>query len=117
MQTRGDRSLSSLCAPSILPPAADTNDRVRRFSRRERTLLVALLVSLLLHLLGGTGAIDWLADLYRSDEPEPGPPLRAVLMPPPPPVYQAAPASQAPSPRPKPRPHRHVPPPPQFHVP
>jgi len=78
---------------------------------RERALVLALLASLALHLAGGSGALDWLASLYRADEPASEPPLRAVLRPPPPPVVAPVPAP-VPAPHPvraKPKP-RAVPP-------
>ncbi|MBK8740746.1 MAG: hypothetical protein IPM02_15025 [Betaproteobacteria bacterium] len=81
-------------------------------TRHERVLLGALLFSLALHLLGISGAADWLAEHFRSDRPEEGPPLRAVLKPPPPPTYQPSPQPPPPKPRPKarPRPQPVVPP-------
>jgi hypothetical protein len=93
--------LSSISARSILhvAEADDTApDATRRLKRRQRVLLVALLLSIGLHLLGGSGAVDWLSNLYRNDEIEAGPPLRTVLKPPPPP-----PPPARPKPRPRPR--------------
>lgn len=72
--------------------------------RRERALLGALLFSAALHLLGISGAADWLAERFHSDRTDHGPPLRAVLKPPPPPTYQASPQPPPPKPRPKPKP-------------
>ena len=105
--------MSSISAQSILHVAdADhaAPDANRRLRRRRRALLVALLLSIALHLVGGSGAIDWLSGLYRSsDESEAGTPLRTVLKPPPPPpvVAEAPPPSPPPArsrPRPRPRP-------------
>jgi hypothetical protein len=73
-------------------------------TRRERVLLAALLLSLAIHLLGISGAADWLSEQFRSEEPEIGPPLRTVLKPPPPPTYQTPPRPAPPKPKPKPRP-------------
>ena len=67
-------------------------------------LLAALVLSLVLHLLGISGAADWLAAQFHYDEPESGPPLRTVLKPPPPPVYEAVPRPAPPQPKPKARP-------------
>lgn len=93
--------LSSLSALSTLR----VSDRVVAApTRRERVLLAALLLSLTVHLLGLSGAVDWLAEKYRSEAPEPGPLLRAVLKPPPPPTYQTPPRPAQPKPKPRPRP-------------
>jgi len=99
--------LSSISAPSILRAADREPARRARFgSRRERVLAIALLLSLALHLAGGSGAIDWLSSLYRYEEPEASPPLRTVLKPPPPPVVQEeVRPSPPPPPKRKPRPH------------
>lgn len=99
------RSLSSPLTPAA-PAAGRSNNKLGR--RGELVLIAAVAFSLVVHLLGVTGAADWLADLYRYQEPDPGPPLRAVLKPPPPPTYQppakAAPPKPKPRPRPKPAP-------------
>ncbi|MEO8137305.1 MAG: DUF3108 domain-containing protein [Betaproteobacteria bacterium] len=73
--------------------------------RRGRVLVWAAIVSLIVHLLGGSGAADWLAHLYESDPIDPGQPLRTVLRPPPPPVFQPAPRPPPPKKKPRPRPH------------
>lgn len=99
--------MSSLSALSTLPvsdaaPAAP--------ARHERVLLAALLFSLAVHLLGISGAADWLADQFRYDEPEAGPPLRAVLKPPPPPTFETPPRPAPPKPKHKSRPRLVAPP-------
>jgi hypothetical protein len=108
MPTRVERNLSSISARSILHVAeadfAAPERSSRRLKKRERVLLVALVLSLAVHLLGGSGAIDWLSGLDR-DEPESGPPLRTVLKPPPPPPLVEAPQPPPPAPKPKPRAH------------
>jgi hypothetical protein len=73
-------------------------------TRRERVLLAALALSLTVHLLGITGAADWLSEQFRGEEPDAGPPLRAVLKPPPPPTFQTPPQPAPPRPKPKPKP-------------
>ena len=93
--------LSSLSAPSALPV---TDLAIVAPTRRERVLLAALLLSLAVHLLGVSGAVDWLAEAIGSEEPEISPPLRAVLKPPPPPTYQTPPRPALPKPKPRPRP-------------
>ena len=97
-------SLSALSIRHFSEPAGAA------LTRRERVLLAALLLSLAVHLLGLSGAVDWLADRVRSEESEAGPPLRAVLRPPPPPTYQAPARPNQPRPKPKPRPRPAVPP-------
>jgi len=93
--------LSSLSAPSALH-VSDADAAAP--TRRERVLLAALLLSLAVHLLGITGAADWLSEQFRADEQESGPPLRTVLKPPPPPTYQTPPRPPPPKPKPKPKP-------------
>ncbi len=66
-------------------------------------LVWAAVVSLIVHVLGGSGAADWLARLYETDEVDSGPPLRMVLKPPPPPVFQPAPRPPPPKKKPRPR--------------
>lgn len=100
--------LSSLSALSTLH-VSDTAV-VAAPTRRERVLLAALLLSLVAHLLGISGAVDWLSEKYRSEEPESSPPLRTVLKPPPPPTYQTPPRPAPPKPKPKPRPRPAAPP-------
>ena len=68
--------LSSLSALSALH-VSDTG--VAAPTRRERVLLAALLLSLAVHLLGISGAADWLSEQFRGEEPELGPPLRRRL--------------------------------------
>ena len=96
------RTQASQSAPA--PPAARAADgwRSKLGRRGERVLISAAVFSLIVHLLGVTGAADWLAGLYRYDEADPGPPLRAVLKPPPPPTYQqpATVTQRFPKPRP-----------------
>lgn len=101
-------ALSSLSAHSPLP-VSEAN-AFAPSTRGHWVLLIALVLSLVLHLLGITGAADWLAEQFRFDEPEAGPPLRTVLRPPPPPVYEALARPPPPKPRPKPKP-RSAPPP------
>ena len=112
--------MSSLSAASALPASdgapptrqapsstllAESGSRSRALGRRgERILLAALIASLVIHLLGVTGAADWITAMFNYQEPDPGPPLRAVLKPPPPPVYQAQPAAPPPKPKPRPKP-------------
>ena len=98
--------LSSLCALSTLR----LSDTAPASTRRERVLLAALVLSLVVHLLGIGGAADWLAERFRGEEPETGPPLRAVLKPPPPPTYLTPPRPMPPKVRPKPRPRPAAPP-------
>lgn len=99
--------------PALVGSASTPHGIGSARSSAERVLLGALAGSLVIHLLGISGAADWLSDFYRYDEPDPGPPMRAVLKPPPPPTYQAP--AQAPPPlrRPKPRPLQ----PPMFSAP
>ena len=99
--------LSSLCALSTLH---DSDPAVAAPTRRERVLLAALLLSLAVHLLGLGGAMDWLSENFRSEEPELEPPLRAVLKPPPAPTYQTPPQPAPPKRKPKPRPRPAAPP-------
>ena len=93
--------MSSLSAPSALH-VSDADAAAP--TRRERVLLAALLLSLAVHLLGITGAADWLSEQFRADEQESGPPLRTVLKPPPPPTYQTPPRPPPPKPKPRPKP-------------
>jgi Protein of unknown function (DUF3108) len=93
--------LSSLSALSTLHVS---DAAVAAPTRRERVLLAALLLSLAIHWLGVSGVADWLSEQFRSEEPEIGPPLRAVLRPPPPPTYQTPPRPAPPKPKPRPRP-------------
>lgn len=92
--------LSNISALSI-PPASDPPSTAP--TRSERVLLAALALSVAVHLLGVSGAADWLSEQFRSDAAEPGPPLRTVLRPPPPPTYQAPPQPAPPKPKPKPK--------------
>jgi len=101
-ETGSDPSQPSTSVAAIKPP-------LRAWSKR--ILLGSLALSAILHLLGINGAADWLANLFRYDEPDPGPPLRAVLKPPPPPVFQQeASGVLPPKPKAKPRPARAPPP-------
>ncbi len=103
--------MSSLSARSAPPVSeADAGANVGAPTRSEWVLLAALLLSLVVHLLGISGAADWLAEQFRYDEPEAGPPLRTVLKPPPPPMYEALARPAPPKPRPKARPRPVAPP-------
>ena len=65
------RALSSLSARYVLPAADAPAAAAEAIRRREACAGArAVCASLLLHLLGGSGAVDWLSDLYRNYEPE-----------------------------------------------